>query len=477
MQLGGVGISQIQIDLRARDEVPKMLIGFQHIYTNLKIREEVFKALEEMIPEKIDKDNGRPGMELWRILVLGTLRLNCDWNYDRLQDTANNHKTIRLMLGLSELEDNIKFPINTLKQNISLFTPQVLANINDIVVKYAQGEIEKKKGSPIHAHCDSFVVKTNVHYPTDINLLYDAMRKTIINVMRLCFAKRIEGWRQGNHLIHSIKRQMHRIQNLKRRGGTDGFKREKKIKKAHSEYITYAETIDARVAEVINILQKKKLTKVQQKVLISLIQFKTDAIRQIDQIRRRVLQNEVIPQQEKVFSIFERHTEWIVKGKAGVPQELGVKVCIMKDQYGLIMNHSVMERLHDVDIAVPFTIETKNNFTNIFSCGYDRGFYSSENYMRLTEILDTVIMPKKGKLNATEIERETSHEFLANRKKHSAVESSIATLENHGLDLCPDKGINNFKKYVALAMLARNIQILGNTIQVRKLKKVKLKAA
>ena len=77
------------------------------------------------------------------------------------------------------------------------------------------------------------------------------------------------------------------------------------------------------------------------------------AERQIDQVRRRVLAGEKIPHEEKVFSIFEPHTEWISKGKAGVPQELGLKVCIVEDQYGFVLKHRVMRNSHDKEMAVP----------------------------------------------------------------------------------------------------------------------------
>ena len=469
MKLGEIDISQVKIDLKARDEIPKLLIGFQHIYTNLKIRGEVFKALEKLIPDNINKNNGRPGMELWRILVLGSLRLNNDWDYDKLIDISNNHKTIRLMLGIGEYDD-FTFNIDTLKQNISLFTYEVLGAINEIVVKHAQSEVEKKKETPITAHCDSFVVKTNVHYPTDINLLYDAMRKTIGLISSLCLDNGIDGWRQGSKLIHSIKNKLYHIQNGNRRGGKDTEKKEKEKLKVYGDYITYSQKILERAKADITRLKFLKLTKSQQKTLNLLIMYSEDAVRQIDQIRRRVLQGEAIPHSEKVFSIFQRHTEWVVKGKAGVPQELGVKVCVIKDQYGLIMNHTVMENTQDVDIAVPFTIETKNKYPNLVGCGYDKGFYSLANYAKLTEVLEKVIMPKKGKRNAIENERELSSDFIKERKGRSAVESSIAALVNHGLDLCPDKEILGFKRYVGLAVLSRNIQILGNAIQCRELR-------
>ena len=106
LQFGEVDISKIQFDLRSRDEIPKLLMGLQHIYTTPELKEEVFKILETMIPKGIDPRNGRPGMYLWQILVLGVIRLNSDWDYDKLQEIANNHKTLRKMLGHEVLNEH-----------------------------------------------------------------------------------------------------------------------------------------------------------------------------------------------------------------------------------------------------------------------------------------------------------------------------------------------------------------------------------
>ena len=86
------------------------------------------------------------------------------------------------------------------------------------------------------------------------------------------------------------------------------------------------------------------------------------AERQIDQVRRRVLQDETIPHKEKVFSIFEPHTEWISKGKAGVPVELGLRVAIVEDQFGFILRNQVMEKTTDDKIAVAIVRETQERF-------------------------------------------------------------------------------------------------------------------
>ena len=89
MKLGEVDISLIKFDLRSRDEIPKLLMGLQAVYCNKEMREKVFEILEETIPKKISKTTGRRGMDLWKILVLGTLRLNCNWDFDKVKEICS----------------------------------------------------------------------------------------------------------------------------------------------------------------------------------------------------------------------------------------------------------------------------------------------------------------------------------------------------------------------------------------------------
>ncbi len=144
LQLGEIDIASIQLDTRSRDDVPQILLGLQHLYTNKKIRNLVFSLLEELIPRNVSSINGRPGMHLWKILVLGILRLNLNWNYDRLREMANQHSTIRQMLGHG-FDDSEQYKLQTIKDNISLFTPELLAKINAVVVAAGHDVVGKKK--------------------------------------------------------------------------------------------------------------------------------------------------------------------------------------------------------------------------------------------------------------------------------------------------------------------------------------------
>ena len=200
-------------------------------------------------------------------------------------------------------------------------------------------------------------------------------------------------------------------------------------------------------------------------MLADLDEYLAHAERQIDQIRRRVLQGETIPHGEKVFSIFQPHTEWISKGKAGVPVELGLRVAVVEDQHRFILHHQVMVKTTDDQIAVALVEHTQTRFPAVKAMSFDKGFHSPGNQTELKQRLENVILPKKGRLSEADKARESAPEFVRLRRQHSAVESAINALGVHGLDKCPDHGIAGFKRYVALAIVARNIQRLGAVLR------------
>jgi IS5 family transposase len=500
-KLGQIDISKIEIDLRCRDEIPKVMLGLQHIYCNPEIREKVFKLLQELIPGNISTDNGRPGMNLWKILVLGCIRLTCNWNYDKLHDIANNHQTIREMMGHGPMDKDIeaKYSLQALKDNVSLFTPEILERINQIVVEAGHNLLNKGKGKgkknekngelnlksdstlKLHARCDSFVVETDVHFPTDINLLFDGFRKMVTLISRLCGELDISGWRNSADNIKKVKKLFHKVRKMKRSNSKDPVriaKKEEMIKKAHLAYISLVEFYLDRADNSMHDIKIKMIGSVSGDKISEIQGYMVHVDRQVDQIRRRVIGGESIQHEEKVFSIFEEHTEWISKGKARVPQELGLKVCILEDQYGFILHNRVMENETDEKAAVPMVEETKKKYAkyaNLISCSFDKGFYSPGNKKRLMELLELVILPKKGKLSESDKRMEYSEEFQLGRRKHSGVESAINGLENHGLDRCLDNGLYGFKRYVSFAVLARNIETLGSLIREQQLKSLKRK--
>ena len=318
--------------------------------------------------------------------------------------------------------------------------------------------------------CDSFVVETDVHYPTDINLLGDALRKLIIGCGRVSRREGFSGWGKYRYTLRQVKRLLRQVQQLKHSTASDEKKQisqEKKIRQAYRKYLDLAVSLVGRAEETLSQLAAGEEAAVARE---EITRFVAHAHRQIDQIQRRVFQGEKIPHAEKVFSLFEPHTEWIRKGKAGVPVELGLNTCIIEDQYGYILHHRVMEGQTDEAVAVPLVEETQARFPGLKQCSFDGGFYTPANQVDLRALLDVSVLPQKGRLSPEEAAVESSEGFVAARHQHAAVESAINALEVHGLDRCPDQGIDGFKRYVALAILARNIQQLGAQLKKKNIR-------
>lgn len=109
--------------------------------------------------------------------------------------------------------------------------------------------------------------------------------------------------------------------------------------------------------------------------------------------------------------------------------------------------------------------ETKQRFPSLDAMSYDKGFHSPANQEELKKHLRQVVLPRKGRLSAESQSTESEAEFVRLRHRHSAVESAINGLESGGLDRCPDYGIDGFKRYVALAVVARNLHRLGAVLR------------
>ena len=122
MIFGQVDIADIKLDPKSRDDIPQLLRGLQHIHTDPELRKSVFA-----------------------ILVLGVLRLGLNTDYDRIQELANQHATIRQMLGHGDWSDPSRYELQTIKDNLMLFTPEILDRINQEVVRAGHMALKKAR--------------------------------------------------------------------------------------------------------------------------------------------------------------------------------------------------------------------------------------------------------------------------------------------------------------------------------------------
>ena len=151
------------------------------------------------------------------------------------------------------------------------------------------------------------MVETDVHYPTDVNLLWDAMRCLLRETGRAAVQHAVGGWRQWRHLSREVRKLFNRVRSTRR------------AKRRPERVEAYLERCRALVERAVETADSLRDKGVEESTCQSIQDFIAHARRQIDQVERRLLGDETIPHEEKVFSIFEEHTRWVSKGKAGTP--------------------------------------------------------------------------------------------------------------------------------------------------------------
>lgn len=465
LALGITPIERVSIPLKSRDELPPILASLQWIFQTPEINEQVFCLLESRrLAGK--KAAGRPGLDLWQILVLGVVRLGLDCDYDRLEDLANHHTLLRQILGVVPVPGPTGKPFHykTLSENVCHLDEDLLAQINGMIVQAGRA-VFKKKGvlDPIRAKVDSDGLETNVHYPTDLNLLWDAQRKCLDLIAPLMSRYELPGWRKAKVWRRKLKTQMIGLTRLSSAGGP---RKEQRRGAAARAYVQETYRFEEKLFATIGSLPApQSLVELVQRTALEY--FHTALIKQLDLVERRWLREEKIPHHEKVFSLFEPHTEFIKKGKLFPPVELGHKLLVTTDQDELILDYRVMDQqptAAEESIGVADRLAGRYGADHIASLSFDKGFSREEDRQLLELYIPEVIMPKRGKRNQREEERESGRTFRALRHQHHAIESDINCLEHHGLDRCPDKGLHGYKRYAGLGVLAYNLHKIGKRL-------------
>lgn len=459
-KIGFKPISETEISTKSRDDVPALAISLLKIFNTPEYNIRIFNILESKIMNG-KKLTGRNGLNLWQIFVLAQFRLALNIDYDRLHHMANYDSLLRQLLGI-ETEtgfEKIGIEYQRIIDNVQLLDDETLRKINEIIVEFGHDVFKKKEQAALFLKTDSYVFESNVHFPTDYNLLWDSSRKAIDTIEK--FTKKypsIEGWRKSYDWYISLK-SLSRA--LGKASSSAGKNKEKREKHAANQYLTKATAFKNKFVH----LQNNFIIEDNQDLrnLIALERFIGLIDKHIDLVERRIIKGEKIPHAEKLFSIFEEYTEWITKGKQRPSVELGKRLAITTDQFGLIVDHYIMDQETDSEIVVKITDRVLNKH-KVYSWSYDKGFWHKDNKWLLQTEVEKVIMPKKGKLNKLESEEEHNPIFKKLRNKHSAVESNINELENRGLDRCPDKGYHGFKRYIGIGITAYNLHRIGKQL-------------
>ena len=462
-------IEKIRLPLKSRDELPPILAALQWLWMHPTLRAEILDLIEAtVLADK--KATGRTGMDLWQILVLGVVRLGLDADWDRLEHIANYDWLVRQMLQVPAApwgDEEKMFGHQTLRDNVALLDDELLQQINARLAAAGCGVFAKKDGAPAAAldlKVDSYVLETDVHFPTDLNLLWDAGRKCVDWVEK--FRRNgctLPGWRKAKDWRRQLKNLQRTTSHIVYRGGPN---KEARVKAAVREYLAVGRALGAKVhASLLDLCDQPVDTAHWE----ALEYFHRMLARHLDLVERRLLKEETIPAHEKIFSLFEPHTEWIQKGKQRPNVELGHKLLIATDQNQLIQDYAVLLGEAEVDQSIPVAerLLGRHGAGRVASLSFDKGFTRAEDRELLSLYIPEVVMPKRGKKNAAEVERENGKKFVALRKQHSAVESEINSLEHHGLNRCLDVGLGGYLRYAGLGVLSYNLHVIGRELLAR----------
>lgn len=343
--------------------------------------------------------------------------------------------------------------------------PETWKKINEALTDRA---VEDELISGERLRIDTSAYETNIRWPTDSGLLWDTYRV----VSRLIGnAREIDSEAaSGRRLQARVAKKLHT--KIARRAGKKGDVG-KEVKTLYRQLIGLVDGLLGWAPSVCERLrrglEKNSYGFMEAYVVEALIQdiehFRALGLRVVDQARRRVLHGEKVPNEEKLFSIFEPHTELLKRGKAGKPIEFGHMIFIQQVEEKFISDYEVFEkRPVDYSLIDPALESHRETFgENPRELSADKGFYESiERIRKLEEEINVVSICKKGRRTEEETERETSEAFRLGQRFRAGVEGTISVLKRAlGMWRCLNKGWQHFASTFGATIFAHNLLVLA----------------
>jgi len=456
---------KVKLNLDCRDEIIPILVALQHIYSQPKLRDEILRVIAADVNRHSSRRRGRQGMDYWSILVLAAVRLGCNLNYDKLQDLAEQHRALRQTMGIGDWDEPGHFDWRRIRDNITLVRPQTLERINHLIVGAGHRLVPRAVQT---ARADSFVMGTNIHYPTESSLIRDGLRRVLEVGTALADLLGVGGWRQHKHLYRKVKRLVREIERIAARKGS-GY--QTRLQSLYAELLDVAALVLQRAEQLSeHLLAKNGVDLEALAVEVQLKQVMRLTRHVCGTATRRVMEGQSVPNSEKLFSIFETHTQLYKRGKAAEPVQFGRQVLVYEDAAGFITHAYLMPRQQDDhDVVVEQTRVLQERLGGrIQQASFDRGFHSPENQRDLAKIIAHPCLPKPGANQAAEQEEQATVQFRQSRQGHPGIESAINALQaGNGLERCRDRTEVGFGRYLQLGVLGRNLHVLGKILLVR----------
>jgi transposase, IS5 family len=427
--------------------------------------EEIIEAIRGDLQRGLKRpDTGRKGLTAQQVLRSLVLMRVKNWDYRELRERIADGLTLR---RFTDFNAQSVPKHDAFHRAFIRITPQTLRLINDLVIKAAVA-MGLEDGSKLRV--DTTVVATDIHHPTDNTLLWDVVRVVTRLVGRLAstIERPIKGFRDRTR---AARRRMLAIQRMTTR------QRQTQQRGKYRELVGIAEEVVERARRVL-----RQTSKVRGKDLLS--QLALEELRRqiehycglgervIDQARRRVLQGEQVPNAEKIYSIFEPHTDLIKRGKVRTPVEFGHKVFLAESAQGLITQYEVLNgNPSDENHVEPSLSRHEATFGSAPRLyGSDRGFFSEKNLAACERSgVAVVCIPQRGGKKTVEREAyEKSREFKKGQRFRAGIEGRISVLfRGRGMKRCLAEGRERFELLVGAAVFVNNLLIIASLLKRR----------
>jgi IS5 family transposase len=348
-----------------------------------------------------------------------------------------------------------------------LIQPDTLHAFNDRVTAIAT-EVKVTRGRKLRT--DGTVVETNIHYPTDSSLLADGVRvlsRTIKRAKAILVNRAEMTAETFRDRTRSARNQARHIADEARKRGSET---KADLKESYRRLVSTTKANVKQAKQVFEALREQS-SKEAKRLADTLEQFIPRVEQVIEQTVRRVFEEQMVPAQEKIVSIFEPHTDIIRRNKAHKPTEFGHKVWLDEVDGGIVANYRVLDgNPPDRDQWRPGLEHHVQQFGKPpYQASGDRGVYSPENEAYATEIgVRRVILPKPGRKSATRRQHEQQRWFKRGRRFHVGVEGRISVLKRkHDLDRCLYHGEDGFERWAGWGVIAGNLAVIGATLAAR----------
>jgi IS5 family transposase len=334
---------------------------------------------------------------------------------------------------------------------------QTWEKINALLAKWATNS---EKISTDRFRLDSTVCESNIHHPTDASLLWDCYRAASRTMEQL---REVEPALILGHRFHDTK-----VKKLYTFIATHNTKKNKstarKVKKTKIIFLHRVETICEIVRSVIENGKKRSRT-VESLLYINDLEVMLPKIDQVIEQSCKAFNGEKVPASARIFSIFEDHTELLIRGKQHKPVEFGHLVQIGQTGEKFISFYAVEQKSrHDsemLEVALNDHKKTFGEFPNEFSA--DKNYYKSMDQINDWEKeIDVFSVCKKGGRTPEERAREHGLLFKLAQKFRAGCEGSISVLKRvYGLRRCLNRGFNSFAAAIGCLVFCHNVVLLS----------------